>query len=123
MGDFNYIGDFYNTPKVSQFLKSKGVSHKWVHCNHKLHNAMSVDFMMNQMRNMDYCLEQGLPFVQYNGMNDLACNNVGHERFLNKLRFTRDGRFQRQAFRPWVVNGTVHGDWKKHKNLVYLRIN
>lgn len=105
--DFSRLDEYINQPHVRKEL---GVGDRaWEACNMDVNFDMQGDWMKNYDTVVIPMLEDGLRVMIYAGVQDLICNWLGNERWMNALPWSNATQFNLAPEKTWTVNGTEAG--------------
>jgi len=69
-------------------------------------------------------LNDGVPMLFFNGINDLICNHIGNEIAVENFQWKHQGEYQTTTRYGWKApsTGKLAGYMKEYKNLMYLKV-
>lgn len=118
--DFSRLDAYINQPHVRKEL---GVGdRKWEACNMEVNLDMQGDWMKNYDDIIPPMLEDGLRVMIYAGVQDLICNWLGNERWLDALSWSNASHFQAAHPKTWTVNETRAGSVRSAGGLQFVKV-
>lgn len=95
---------------------------KWVYTRDNIIEDMLWDKSTDVTDTYIYFLQSNISILIYNGDQDLICNYVSCETWLNKLNWPHQQKWMDKALSDWYVDGVAVGAMKQVENLRYVRI-
>lgn len=124
-----FLSDADNQLKLNlnpKFItKEKSLNHgstKWSECNHRVSETLLNEHSPSSEEFIAEILNE-IPVVMFNGDQDLLCNYIGAERFIDDLSWNGLKGFSNLARRSsWHYNNTQVGEILSERNLTYIKV-
>ncbi|KAJ8667664.1 hypothetical protein QAD02_009327 [Eretmocerus hayati] len=123
-------GDFDDDDTVLKILmnnevkKALNISRHWDISNEDVSNALAGDFMKPVTHIVEELLNKtNLRIVIYSGQLDLVVDTPGTVEWVQRLNWKYAKEWDRSIRYPLVINGTIEGFYKSHKNLDFYWVN
>ena len=106
------IGEYFSDPDVKKlYALSNDID--FGRQGGQVYQKLFTDFMKNEVRLVEYCLEKGLPMLIYNGQNDIIVETPGTMKWVEQIFYADSATFRKTLFQTWKVKGKVAGSVKK----------
>ena len=67
-------------------------------------------------------LDAGIEVMIYAGVEDLICNYLGNQRWVDALPWTGSAAWAATDLKPWLVDGSVAGEVKQAQGLTFVKV-
>ena len=120
----------YDLQPISHWLnrrETKSALHvpeevRFSECSDQAYSALEEDQMIPVSGLLGALLDRGLRVLIYTGQDDLICNILGTERYVEDLEWRGRSGFRNTEKKQWKVQGEVAGYVRKHENLMLVLI-
>ncbi|KAK9848936.1 hypothetical protein WJX84_006787 [Apatococcus fuscideae] len=118
--DFSRLDAYLAQPDVRKAL---GVGDRsWTECNTEVNAEMMGDWMKNYEPTLPPMLDAGIEVMIYAGVEDLICNYLGNQRWVDALPWTGSAAWAATDLKPWLVDGSVAGEVKQAQGLTFVKV-
>lgn len=120
----NMIVDYKDVLTSIHATETMSVGQRYQECTDPPYLALQHQDGLGVTEEITNLLENNIPMLFYNGMNDLVCNHIGTEKSLMKLEWSKIQDWTMANRFTWTLDGSdkptayVH----EYQNLIYLKI-
>ena len=110
--------------EITEVKRDLGVPHrKFELCDHTAQaDLLEKDLMFSTMYAIEGLLDGGINVLIYAGMDDLACNWMGNDVWIRKLKWTYKSRWALQPWAEWKQDGELKAYYKGYQNFAFVKI-
>ncbi len=119
--DFSNMQKFIDREDVRAII---GVGNRsWTDCDMTVHTFLLLDWTLNLQPNVIQLLDAGVQVLVYSGDQDWICNWRGGESWTHRLDYKGKDEFNKQDYKPWMVDGEEAGLMKSAQGLTFMRVH
>lgn len=118
--DFSAVEKYLNLPDTRAALGVGDI--KWQSCSTDVYMDFLGDFMRKYDEKLLPLLADGLRVLIYAGDQDLICNWLGNQRWVDELQWVGAAEWAQARERPWQVDGRVAGSVKSAGPLWFVKV-
>ncbi|KAG8824527.1 Cell death protease [Serendipita sp. 401] len=119
--DLAQITPWLRKHSVVNALHAEAKDAAWQECSGQVGMVLRAKHSEASVKLLPKILEK-IPILIFAGDQDVICNYVGQERFIEKLEWQGSTGLGTAPIVPWTVNGTAAGTWQSARNLTYVKI-
>lgn len=120
--DFSGLEEYMNREDVQKKLGVEERNITWVTCNMDVNQDMLGDFVKNYDSLLPPMLKAGIRVMIYAGDQDLICNWVGNQRWMDALQWDGSEDWAQAAPHTWRVGGEAAGTVRAVGPLSFVKV-